>query len=292
MSSSPDYINIVLKMIRAKEMVHKVFHNPPRGAASFNPNKVKKSLLPEAWEVDGNQILTIHGNPPSRIHVIFLPGGAYLMEASAFHRKYAENLALKFGLTVSLVNYPKAPEHTYKTTHSVLQSIYRQLQEKYTDQKFRLLGDSAGGGLALAFLQSQRDQKAPSFPDKTVLISPWLDLSMSHPQIPDFIERDLILPLDGLTYAADVYAGGANLDHPQLSPHFGDLSGLGEIQLIFGTEELFYPDCRALIEKIQDSPGTTVEWQVGENMIHAWPIFPFPESRAAMADIAKFLLTV
>jgi acetyl esterase/lipase len=292
MSSSPNYINSVLKMIRAREMVQRQFLNPPRGATSFNPKKVKKSLHPESWEVEGNQILTIHGNPPSQIHVIFLPGGAYLMEATSFHRQFAEKLALKYGLSVSLVNYPKAPEHTYNRTHAVLQSIYLQLQEKYTNQNFRLLGDSAGGGLALAFLQSLRDLQTDSLPDKTVLISPWLDLSLNHPQILDYIERDLILPLDGLKHAAKLYAGGAKLDHPQLSPLSGDLSGLGDIQLLYGTEELFYPDCQALIEKVQDASGTTIEWQVGENMIHAWPIFPFPQSRTAIADIANFLLTV
>jgi acetyl esterase/lipase len=277
-------------MIRAREVVHRQFLDPPRGAASFNPKNIKKSLRPAGWEVGGTQILTIHGKQPSQVHVIYLPGGAYVMEATSFHRQFALKLAQKYGLSVSLVNYPKAPEHTYRTAHSVLQSIFLQLQDKYADQKFRLLGDSAGGGLALAFLQSLRDQNAPSLPDRTVLISPWLDLSMSHSQIPDYIERDLILPLDGLEHAARLFAGGEDLKHPQLSPLFDDLSGLGEIQLIFGTEELFYPDCLVLIDKVQNVPGTKVDWQIGENLIHAWPIFPFSESKPAQDRIASFLL--
>ena len=80
------------------------------------------------------------------------------------------------------------------------------------------------------------------------------------------------------------------MQQPLLSPLFGDLSGLGNIMLIFGSEEIFSPDCRVLIEKIQSAPGTEVVWEVGESMIHAWPIFPFPDSNAVMGRIAKFLL--
>jgi acetyl esterase/lipase len=277
-------------MIRARQIVQRQFRDPPRDALAFNPNKVKKSLRPDGWEVDGNQILTIHGDHSPRIHIIFLPGGAYLMEATSFHRQFAARLARSFGLSVSLVNYSKAPEYTYKTTHSVLHSIYYQLKEKYPDHIFHLLGDSAGGGLALAFLQSLRDQQTGTIPQKTVLISPWLDLSLSHPRIPAFTERDLILPLAGLKYAAELFAGGTSLQHPMLSPIYGDLSGLGEIQLVFGTEEIFYPDCLILIDKIGALPGTEVQWEIGEGHIHAWPIFPFPDSKAALARIAKFLL--
>ena len=168
MSTQPDIIHSVLRTIRAREFFHRSFLSPPRGATSFNPKKVKKSLQPEIWDVDGNQILTIKGTHPSDIHVIFLPGGAYLLEASPFHRQLAEKLASLYGLSVSLVNYPKAPESTYQTTFSALQSLFLQLQEKYPDQKFRLLGDSAGGGLGLAFLQTLRDHKSAPLPDRSV----------------------------------------------------------------------------------------------------------------------------
>ena len=277
-------------MIRAREIVHRQFQDPPRDGLAFNPKKIKKALRPEDWDVDGTQLLTVHGVQISQIHIIFLPGGAYLMEATSFHRQFAEKLARSYGCSVSLVNYPKAPEHTYKTTHTALQSIYLQFQEKFPDQEFCLLGDSAGGGLALAFLQTLRDGKHGTIPTRTVLISPWLDLSLSNPELPDYVERDLILPLTGLKYAAGLYASGTDLQNPLLSPLYGDLSGLGDIQLIFGTEEILYPDCCSLIKKIQASPGTNIKWEIGEGKIHAWPIFPLPESKAVLGRIAEFLL--
>jgi monoterpene epsilon-lactone hydrolase len=290
MPRSSHFILRLLKMVRAKDFVQRLFLNPPRGTGSLDPRKVKRPLQPQAWSVDGFRLLTIPGDTPSPKHVIFLPGGAYLLEATPFHRQFAEKLARNFGLSVTVIDYPKSPEHTFRATHYLLQKAYLQLRDRYPECEFRLLGDSAGGGLALAFLQVLRDQQITPFPNKTALISPWLDLSLSHPEIPAYLSQDLVLTLEGLQGAAALYAGGEDLHHPLLSPLYGDLNGLGEIKLVFGTEEIFYPDCLALIEKIEHARGTEVDWEVGEKQIHAWPIFPFPGSRAALGRIAEFLL--
>ena len=290
MSRSSNIILDVLKMARAKKRVLRFFMNPPRDTGSLDPRKIKRSLKPEAWTVDGFQLLTIHGENPSSKHVIYLPGGAYLLEATPAHRQFAEKLVKISGLSVTLINYPKSPEHTFRTTHQLVEESFRQLLAKYPDQDFYLMGDSAGGGLALAFLQSLRDQMAVPLPRKTVLISPWLDLSLSHPDIPAYVSREMILPLEGLNHAASLYAGGADLRNPLLSPIYGNLNNLGNIKLVFGTEEVFYPDCRTLIEKIGKIQGTQLNWEAEEDLIHAWPIFPFPQSRAALSDIANFFL--
>jgi len=281
----------ILKLVRARELVYRSFKNPPRGTGSLDLKKFKKSLQPEAWTVDSFRIITLLGDNPAWKHVIFLPGGAYILEATPFHRQLAAKLAGTYGLSVSLVDYPKSPEHTYRTTHDVLLKTYLQLRERYPDQEFCLLGDSAGGGLALAFLQVLRDQNITPRPGKTVLLSPWLDLTLSHPETPGYRERDQVLSLAGLQYAAGLYAGGEDPRHPLLSPLFGDLHDLGEVKLVFGSEEIFYPDCLALVDKIQGTAGTEMNWKVGEGLIHDWPIFPFPESRPMLDEIARFLLS-
>ena len=280
----------ILKLVRAREMVYRSFLNPPRNTGSLDLSKFNKSLQPEAWSVGGFQMITLLGDNPAGKHVIFLHGGAYILEAAPSHRQLAEKLAGEQGLSVPLIDYPKSPEHTYQTTHTVVLKAYHQLLEKYPDQEFCLLGDSAGGGLALAFLQVLRDQNITPLPVKTVLLSPWLDLSMSHPEIPDYETRDPVLALAGLKYAADLYAGGEDTRNPLLSPLFGELHDLGEVKLIFGSEEIFVPDCLALVAKIQGAPGTEVDWKVGKTLIHDWPIFPFRESKAMVDEIARYLL--
>jgi monoterpene epsilon-lactone hydrolase len=291
MSQDPNLILRILKIARARQQVMRLFLNPPRGTRSLEPQKVKRTLKPEAWMVGGFRLLTIPGKTPASKHVIYLPGGAYLLEAKHAHRQFAEKLVGKYGLAVTLIDYPKSPEHTYRITHDLVHKAYLELVDRFPDQEFCLMGDSAGGGLALAFLQTLRDQQNTPLPRKTVLISPWLDLSLSHPDLAAYDIREQILPLEGLKHAALLYSGDHNPKDPLLSPLYGDLNDLGEIKLIFGSEEVFYPDCLALIDKIEKSRGTQVEWEVGEGLIHAWPIFPFRESRVTLDKIARFLLS-
>lgn len=290
MSKNSNLMITILKLARARQIVLRQFLNPPRGSGSLDSRKINKSLYPEEWMVDGFRLLTIPGKISGAKHVIYLPGGAYLLEATTFHRQFAEKLVSRFGLSVTLIDYPKSPEHTYRTTHALVQKAYLKLLDRFPDQEFFLMGDSAGGGLALAFLQTLRDQQITPLPRKTVLISPWLDLCMNNPDISAFDEKEQILPLEGLKHAAELFAGGNDLRDPLLSPIYGDLAGLGEIKLYFGTEEVFYPDCRLLVDKISRAQGTRVDWKEGEGLTHAWPIFPFPQSRVTLDEIARFFL--
>ncbi len=43
------------------------------------------------------------------------------------------------------------------------------------------MGDSAGGGLALA-LEEKLSQEEIEMPEKTILISPWLDTRLTNPK--------------------------------------------------------------------------------------------------------------
>jgi acetyl esterase/lipase len=251
----------------------------------FNPK-----LKVDSWDMDGFNILTIHPTNMTGKHVIFFHGGAYVLEAISFHRKLMEKLAIAYGLTVSFIDYPKAPEYTYLTTVDVVNKAYLEIVSRYPKDDFYLMGDSAGGGLALVLLQILRDKGITPFPKKTVLISPWLDLSMSNPDIPEYESLESLLPVKGLIYTGKMYAGGEDLRNPLLSPIYGDLSDLGKILLIFGTNEILYPDCMALVEKLSRSQGSTIEIILGENMMHNWIIFPFPESRDGIIRIAQFIL--
>lgn len=289
MSSSSNFILRILKTVGFKDQARRQFQNPPRETGTLNPRKVRRPLSAEGWTVDGFQLLTISPKEPKPQHLIYLPGGAYLLEATPFHRKFVEKLVKLTGIPATIIDYPKAPEHTFQTTHQLISKAYQALRERYPEALLLLGGDSAGGGLALAFRQSLRDQEVAPLPDKLVLISPWLDLSLSHPDIPAFVERDLILPLDGLQRAAQLYAGDEDLRHPLLSPLQEDLHDLGQILLLFGTEEIFYPDCQLLIKRAQTAPGTELSSIIRDDQVHAWPIFPFPDSKAAVERIAAFL---
>lgn len=41
-------------------------------------------------------------------------GGGYVAEATASHRRIIEELVKMYGLKVTFIDYPLAPEHTYE----------------------------------------------------------------------------------------------------------------------------------------------------------------------------------
>ena len=147
---------------------------------------------------------------------------------------------------------------------------YREITIKNYGDEFYLFGDSAGGGLALAVLQILRDEKIIPFPKKTVLMSPWVDLTMSNPKIGAAAERDPLLTMDCLYHAAERYIGNGDAKNAVLSPIFGRMDNLGKIFLLTGTHEILNPDCRKLKTKLMAAYGTELEFYEGEKMVHDW----------------------
>ena len=290
MSIGARVIRLVFRLIRLRWWVFHGFRHPGRNFRTMDPARFPAGLNIETWLVEGFKLVSIHQPHYTKQHLIFLPGGAYLIEPTIFHQKLFLKLASDCGLSATFIDYPKAPEHTYLTTHRVAQKAYSEVARKFPGSEMVLLGDSAGGGLALALAQVLRDQQIQPCPGKIVLISPWLDLSMSSKEIAHYTARDHMLSLKALTYAAERYSGGEDPRNPLLSPLFGDMSNLGSVLLFFGTEEIFYPDCQSLIASLSNSQGSKVDYVIGEGMVHDWLIFPFKESRKGISKIARFIV--
>jgi len=291
MSIGSSVFQAVFKLLNIKKRVYRDFKNPPRMTRTMDGDKFNRNLDPKIWSVDGFKLISINQFNSNNRHLIFLHGGAYVLEANTFHRKFMETLAKEYGLAITFIDYPKAPESTFRTTHDVVRKAYLEIVQKNPGKEFYLVGDSAGGGLGLALLQVLRDKGVKPFPKKTVLLSPWLDLTMSNELIEEYEPKDPLLPVEGLIYAGKLYSGGEDLKNPLLSPIYGDMSNLGVIMLFYGTNEVFYPDCLELTKKIASSQGSSVEHILGKNMMHDWIIFPFKESKKGVMQMAQFLLS-
>jgi hypothetical protein len=114
-------------------------------------------------------------------------------------------------------------------------------------------------------------------------------LTLANPLIRKLIPKDPILSLPALEYAAMKYAGGEKLNHPNLSPLYGKMSNLGKVLLFYATDELFYPDCRQIEEKMNLAEGTEVEVVVGQDLFHTWPLFPIPEGISSQQQIIDYI---
>ena len=118
-------------------------------------------------------------------------------------------------------------------------------------------------------------------------IAPWLDLSISNPEV-DLIEpHDPWLKRPGLRPIAASWAGDVNLQDPRLSPIFGDLSVLPPTQILVGTRDITVADCRLLRDRMP--PDVPLTYHEEPGAIHDYPLLPVPEARAGRRAIADHI---
>ena len=194
MSLLSDIAVPIAKLVNMKKYKEKDFLNPRRDTDFLNKKNFNKLLTIEEQFIDEYQVLTVFSEESCNKHVIFLHGGAYVMRAVRAHKNIVEKLVKKYHLKVTFIDYPLAPENTVDKAHKIVMDAYKEIAQKYKADEFYLFGDSSGGGLALAFLQKLKKKQKLPFPKKTVLMSPWVDVSMENEEIEEFTEKDPILP--------------------------------------------------------------------------------------------------
>jgi len=286
-SSESKLTNAILRLIQLKKWVN--YHKPHRSKKVSVPGFILKKFSVSSELIKDKLVATISSkNNSQKKHIIFLHGGAYVQECSRLHWNFIEKLILATSYKVTFVDYPLAPEHTFVQTFEMVQKAYNFIVERFTDDEFILMGDSAGGGLALAFAQKLVQEKAKIQPIKLVLFSPWLDLSMSNPENPTKEKSDTILWLKTLAIAAKSYAGEGDMSHFLLSPINGNLNHLPPTAVFYGTDELFYPDCIKLQQLIKSS-NSKFEFFEYEKMQHDFILFPIPEAKQALFEACQFI---
>src|SRR5207244_8018502 len=112
-------------------------------------------------------------------HILFLHGGGYVTGSPQLYRHLTWRLAAAARARLSAIDYRLAPEHPFPAALDDAVAAWRALLAEGTDpRRAVLLGDSAGGGLALALALRLRDEGAP-LPAAIVALSPWTDLALS-----------------------------------------------------------------------------------------------------------------
>ncbi len=217
--------------------------------------------------------------------ILYLHGGGYIHNLLGFHWQLIGKLAKETGATIVVPDYPLAPKAKFEEVYTFVRIVYADLLRRYPQHKIVFMGDSAGGGLALGFAQLLRDEGKRNA-EHIVLLSPWLDVSCSHPEAPQAEKKDPTLSIAGLKLAGIAYAG-EDTQNPKASPLFGDMAGLGKVSIFIGTHDVFIVDCRALQTKLQ-AAGAAHHFYEYPRMFHAWAVAVFlPEAKSAFKQIAK-----
>ena len=239
----------------------------------------------ESRDLFGCQMVVFNEVEDSERLVIYLHGGIYVNEIRLPHISFCDKLAKKVNATVFAPIYPLAPNHTYDETYEIVEKLYRHLLAM--NKPIIIMGDSAGGGLSAAFCEYLAVNDLPQ-PENLILISPWLDVSMSGDY--DDVEFDPMLGVGGLREMGETWAAGLDSKDYKVSPLFGEVGDLPKTTLFVGTHEIFYPDVLKFYNKLKDN-GVDAELNVGEGMTHVYAIYPLvPESKEAFKHIVEIIL--
>jgi len=255
------------------------------GAESYVLNTKLKSTVTEE-SVNGCRVYMLSPSETTDYIILYLHGGAYINDANANYFKLCDKYAQKLNAEVIFPIYPLAPNHTWDETYDILTEIY---ENKLKDAAVPVIvmGDSAGGGLTVAFCEylNELGQKQP---DKLILFSPWMDVSMSNPKAAEYESVDPMLSAYGLVKMGKCWAGNLDLRDYKVSPIFGNISCLQNVYLFVGTREIFYPDVTDFYGMLQELNINT-ELVIGEGLNHVYPLYPIPEADDAFDQVCGII---
>ncbi len=287
LSKQASYINFALKKIGFKTKASKDILNPKRQDSHIEPPKnFYKKYHVSKKIVNGHTCITLEKDEVSQQHLFYFHGGAYSLGATKSHWKLVDYIMEHTGAKVSFINYPLYPESTCKTTVKMALKAYKSLADKTCE--IILAGDSAGGGLALALAQVISNDDNYIHPEKLLLFSPWIDLTMNQDISSKLQENDLILTKDVLIQAGVNYAGSEDPSSALCSPIFGDANGLGQIALFTGTHDILYPQAMAFNFELLNQ-GIKINFHCYDEMQHVWVMLPIPEATQALNEACDFI---
>lgn len=237
------------------------------------PQKANESCDIETKEFMSRKIFIIKPKTEqlSKKVILYFHGGAYVAEATTLHWDFLEKLANDTKSTIVMPDYPLTPKYTYKDVFNMVEPLYKEIISKVDVKNLVMMGDSAGGGITLA-LAEKISQNNIQLPSKTILISPWLDVTLTNEKIKEVQKNDKDLNKEKLLIAGISYAR----DEEGMKSYLvnlinGPLSKLKNVIIYTGTYDILNLDTHLLQEKAKKE-GIDIQIKEYEQAPHIWII--------------------
>ena len=229
--------------------------------------------------------LSLSKGRPSKL-ILYLHGGAFIYPPVFFHWRFLHDLCLRTHCDALLPVYPKSPEYECEYSVKTVLDFYKNLSESKQYDEIHLVGDSAGACLCLVVAQ-EAHKNGWQKPKTTTLLSPCVDLS--HTKEKEMLalqDRDSMLQYDRIVILNAIWQGNLDVKHPWVSPVFGDFSGIDNLSVYFGSDEILQPD-DLFLKETYEKAGKTGLFHEFEGMFHTFAMFPIPEGFKAVRMMAQ-----
>jgi epsilon-lactone hydrolase len=223
--------------------------------------------------------------------ILFLHGGGFIVGSPTLYRHFTWRIASAARARVLSVDYRLAPEHPFPAALDDAVTAYCWLLADGAEpQQIVVMGDSAGGGLALSLLLRLRDEGI-ALPAAAVALSPWTDLALTGLSFELNAGADPLICPEQARRFVDYYLAGADPRSPYASPLYGEPAGLPPTIIQVGSDEVLRDDAVRMAGRMH-AAGCRVELEIWPRMPHVWHVFApvMPEARQAIERIGAFVM--
>ena len=250
------------------------------------PKKIKKNYKFGIKQLNKRNIFMISPKEVKNTKkiILYLHGGSYVMELNNKHWNFLSDIVDDTDSTIIIPDYPLTPKYNYKDVFNMVEPLYKNILENKSNKEFIVMGDSAGGGLALALVQKMGEDGI-EMPDKTILLSPWLDVTLKNPDISKIEPNDPILNRLALKISGENYAGKDRKDLYLVSPINGPLEKLKNVTIFTGTYDILDADVK-LLQKNANEKGIKIDVREYEKAVHVWMLNRYAKKNSYMAEEA------
>jgi acetyl esterase/lipase len=219
---------------------------------------------------------------------LFLHGGAFVFGAGDFAKATGALAAERLGVVCVSVDYRMPPDHPFPAAPEDAVAVYQALLAEHDSKRIVIGGSSAGGNIAAAATLMIRDRGLP-LPAGLVLLTPEVDLTEAGDTFQTNQILDVVLK-QGLPECNALYARGADLTDPYVSPLFADFTkGYPPTLIQSGTRDLFLSNSVLIHRKLREA-GIAAELHVWEAMPHGgFGLGPVEENAQVDREVARFV---
>ena len=220
---------------------------------------------------------TINQKSKNNKHILYFHGGALCLNGSISHWMMIDKWVKKTDAKASYLIYPMIPEYKTDKIYEIAFDMYRRIVKLYPEDEMILIGESAGALIILSIMQLINLKEAKK-PKLIVLISPWLDITLSNYDIKDFVEDDKILSVERFK-GIEAYETKDSKVVPPIAYLYSE-----KITIYAGTHDILYPDMH-LFESINPN----IDMHVFQGCPHVFPLLPMKQSSIVHESIIKHI---
>lgn len=244
---------------------------------------------PAEAQLAGRRALRFRPEGEPKGYVLHFHGGGYRLGGPEWEAPFASALAGRCGVEVICPQYRLAPEHPFPGGLTDAHACLAALREEIGDARLVVSGDSAGAGLAsaLGVLASLYD--GPRI-DGLVLLSPFLDLTISAASYRENAGTDPLFSRESADAAAELYLQGFDPRHPLVSALHAPIASYPPALISVGTGEVLRDDSLLFHQKLR-AIGADSQLSAIEGMEHVAVVrsMELPGAKETFEAVAGFV---